>query len=106
MYILVSASVSTVVAVSMCTSHMSSALVTDAPTLALAQVPEWLKSVKLHHRMSIIRLCIALVQQHQMCMLADVCGFIKPPESHDKWQVRFHGAFSILQNTPGLKEKD
>ena len=42
---------------------MSSALVTDAPTLALAQVLERLKSVRHHHRMSILRLCIALVQK-------------------------------------------
>ena len=26
---------------------------------------------------------------------ADVCGFIKPPDSQNEWQVRFHGAFSI-----------
>ena len=35
---------------------------------------------------------------------ADVCGFIKPPESPNEWQVRLHGAFSI--STLGLKEKD
>ena len=37
---------------------------------------------------------------------ADVCGFIKPPDSHDKWQVRLHGAFSILHSALGLKERD
>ena len=44
----------------MCTSLMSSALVTDAPTLALAQVVEEMQSVGLYHRMSILRLVIAL----------------------------------------------
>ena len=26
---------------------------------------------------------------------ADVCGFLKPPDSHEKRKVRLHGAFSI-----------
>ena len=38
---------------------MSSALVTDAPTLALAQVLERMKSVRTRHRMSILRLFVA-----------------------------------------------
>ena len=42
---------------------MSSALVTDAPTFGFVQDLEQMKSVGLHHRMSILRLCIALVQQ-------------------------------------------
>ena len=37
---------------------------------------------------------------------ADVCGFIKPPDSHEKWQVHLHGAFSIRHNTSVLREKD
>ena len=41
---------------------MSSALVTDAPTLALARVLEQMKSVRLDHRMSILRLCIDVFQ--------------------------------------------
>ena len=43
----------------MCTSLISLALVTDAPTLAFAQVLEDMQSVRLHHRMSILRLVIA-----------------------------------------------
>ena len=46
-----------------CTSLVSSALVTDAPTLALAQVLEEMQSVSLHYRLSILRLVIALGQQ-------------------------------------------
>ena len=37
---------------------------------------------------------------------AHVCGFIKPPDSHNKWRVRLNGAFSFPHNTLGLKEKD
>ena len=37
---------------------------------------------------------------------ADVCGLIKPTESHDEWQVCLHGAFSIPYNALGLTEKD
>ena len=36
----------------------------------------------------------------------DVCGFIKPPDSREKWQVRLHGAFSIHHNTLAFREKD
>ena len=52
----------------MCTLLMSSALVTGAPTLALAQVLEEMQSVRLHHRMSILSLVVAfgltLVAEH------------------------------------------
>ena len=37
---------------------------------------------------------------------ADVCWFIKPLDSHEKWQVHLHGAFSIRHNTLGPHEKD
>ena len=37
---------------------------------------------------------------------ADVCGFIKPTESHDECQVCLYGAFSIPDNALGLREKD
>ena len=37
---------------------------------------------------------------------ADVCGFLKPPDSHEKWKVRLHGAFSIRHSALGLREKD
>ena len=32
---------------------------------------------------------------------ADVCGFLKPPDSHERWKVRLHGAFSITHSTSG-----
>ena len=31
---------------------------------------------------------------------ADVCGFLKPPDSHEKWKVRLHGAFSKGSKLP------
>ena len=37
---------------------------------------------------------------------ADVCGFLKPPDSHEKWKVRLHSAFSIHHGEMGLREKD
>ena len=37
---------------------------------------------------------------------ADVCGFLKPPESETEWQVRMHGAYTIPYSTLGLREKD
>ena len=46
---------------------MSSALVTDTPTFGLVQDLEQMRSVRLYHRMSILRLCIALVQQFIKC---------------------------------------
>ena len=36
----------------------------------------------------------------------DVCGFVKLPDSCDKWKVRLHGAFAILRETLGLRPKD
>ena len=33
---------------------------------------------------------------------ADVCGFLKPPDSGRYWKVRMHGAFSIPRTTLGL----
>ena len=35
----------------------------------------------------------------------DVCGFLKPPDFHERWKVRMHGAFSTLHSTFGLLEK-
>ena len=37
---------------------------------------------------------------------ADVCGFLKPPESDPHWKVRLHGAFSIHHKAPGLRPTD
>ena len=37
---------------------------------------------------------------------ADECGFLKTPDSHEKWKVRLHGACSIHPSTMGLREKD
>ena len=37
---------------------------------------------------------------------SDVCGFLKPPGSEYEWQVRLHGAFTILYSMLGLKETD
>ena len=37
---------------------------------------------------------------------ADVCGFLKPPDSYERWKVRLHGALSILHDTLGLRPKD
>ena len=34
---------------------------------------------------------------------ADVCGFLKPPDSDRCWTVRMHGAFSIPRKTLGLR---
>ena len=36
----------------------------------------------------------------------DVCGFVKPPNSCDKWKVRLHGAFTIPRGTLGLRPRD
>ena len=38
--------------------------------------------------------------------LADVCGFLKPPDSDRYWKVRMHGAFSIPRKTFGLRPTD
>ena len=37
---------------------------------------------------------------------ADVCGFLKPPDSDRYWKVRIHGAFSIPNKTIGLRPTD
>ena len=37
---------------------------------------------------------------------SDVCGFLKPPESHQSWKVRKHGAFAIPRKTLGLRDQD
>ena len=37
---------------------------------------------------------------------ADVCGFLKPPESDRPWKVRLHGAFSIPHGALGLLPTD
>ena len=37
---------------------------------------------------------------------ADVCGFLKPPDSYERWKVRQHGAFCVLHDTLGLRPKD
>ena len=34
---------------------------------------------------------------------ADVCGFLKPPDSERYWKVHMHGAFSIPRKTLGLR---
>ena len=35
----------------------------------------------------------------------DVCGFIKPVNSHDMWKIRLHGAFKIPREIHGLRPK-
>ena len=37
---------------------------------------------------------------------ADVCGFLKPPDSDWYWKVRMHGAFSLPLKTLGLLPTD
>ena len=37
---------------------------------------------------------------------ADVCGFLKPPDSDRYWKVRMLGAFSIPRKTLGLRPTD
>ena len=37
---------------------------------------------------------------------ADVCEFLKPPESDQHWKVRLHGAFSIPHKALGLRPTD
>ena len=37
---------------------------------------------------------------------ADVCGFLKRPDSFERLKVRQHGAFTIPQDTLGLRPKD
>ena len=37
---------------------------------------------------------------------ADVCGFLKPPNSDGQWKVRQHGAFSIFHEALGIRPTD
>ena len=37
---------------------------------------------------------------------ADVCGFLRPPESDRRWKVQLHGALSILHEVLGLRPTD
>ena len=39
-------------------------------------------------------------------MWADVCGFRKPPDSHERWIERQRGAFSILHQALGIRQTD
>ena len=36
---------------------------------------------------------------------ADVCMFLKPPDSHERWKVRIHGALSIHHEALGIHPK-
>ena len=35
---------------------------------------------------------------------SDVCRFLKPPDSNERWRVRQHGAFPILHEAPGINK--
>ena len=37
---------------------------------------------------------------------ADVCGFIKPPNTDSEWQIRGHGAFEINRDVLGIRPTD
>ena len=37
---------------------------------------------------------------------AHVCGFLNPLDSHERWKVRLHGAFTFLPSTLDLHPKD
>ena len=37
-------------------------------------------------------------------MWADVCGFLKRPDSHERWKVRQHDAFSIPHEALGIRQ--
>ena len=37
---------------------------------------------------------------------SDVCGFLKPPDSNERWTVRQHGAFPILHEALGIRPTD
>ena len=41
----------------------------------------------------------------EVIISGDVCGFVKPPNSYDKWTVRVHGACTIRE-TLGLRPRD
>ena len=64
-----------------------------------------------YYRRSFCRLCVANAAgpytiagtQIDSNNCADVCGFLKPPDSDRYWKVRMHGAFSIPRKTLGLR---
>ena len=37
---------------------------------------------------------------------SDVCGFLKPPDSNERWRVRQHGAFPIPHEALGIRQTD
>ena len=37
---------------------------------------------------------------------SDVCGFIKPPDSSERWRVRQHGAFPVRHEALGIGQTD
>ena len=37
---------------------------------------------------------------------ADVCGFLNPPDSDERWRVRQHGAFPMLHEALGIRQTD
>ena len=37
---------------------------------------------------------------------SDVCGFLKPPDSYERWRVRQHGAFPIHHEALGIRQTD
>ena len=37
---------------------------------------------------------------------SDVCGFIKPPDSNERWSVRQHGAFAIRHEALSTRQTD
>ena len=37
---------------------------------------------------------------------SQVCGFLKPPDSDERWKVRQHRAFSIPPEAPGIRQSD
>ena len=37
---------------------------------------------------------------------SDVCGFIKPPDSSERWRVRQHGAFPVRHEALGIRQTD
>ena len=37
---------------------------------------------------------------------ADVCGFIKPPNTDSEWHIRGHGAFEINRDVLGIRPTD
>ena len=39
-------------------------------------------------------------------MWTDVCGFLNPPDSDERWKIRQHGAFSIPHEALGIRQTD